>query len=64
MEPIRDEWYYSELLDLLKQKEKEKDESYYRPLELELPLYEPPQPIGDERKPDEEKDRGVIIIDI
>jgi len=64
MEPISHEWYYSELLDLLKEKEREKEESYYRPIELELPLYEPPQSIGDEPKSEEGKDRGVIIIDL
>ena len=56
------EWLYSELLDLFK--EKEKEESHYLPIELELPL-EPPQPIGDERvSDDQQKDRGVIIIDL
>lgn len=62
MQPT-DEWYYQELLDLLKEKEREKEESYYRPLELELPLY--PQPIGDERPKDEQQvERGVVIIDL
>lgn len=61
MEPIRDEWYYAELLELLKEKEREKEETYYRPLELELPFIEPLS-IGDEPK-DEEKNRGVIIIE-
>lgn len=60
------EWLYGELLDLLKEKEREKEESYYRQIELELPLYEhpKPQPIGDEQKPGEEKNRGVVIIDL
>lgn len=66
MEIIKDEWYYSELLELLREKEREKEEAYYRPIELELPLYEQPQPIGDERpeNKEEEKNRGVIIIDL
>ena len=64
MQPI-DEWYYSELLDLLKKKEREKDESYYRPIELELPLIHPPQPIGDEQpKNEEQNERGVVVIDL
>lgn len=64
MQPMN-EWYYSELLDQFKQEEKE--ESYYRQIELELPVMEPPQsqPIGDEKTSEEEpKDRGVAIIDI
>ena len=63
MQP-NDEWYYSELLDLLNQKEREKEESYWQPIELELPLIEPPQPIGDEKTDEEHKDRGVVIIDL
>lgn len=62
-----DEWFYSELLDFLKEKEREKEESYYRQIELELPLYEPShrQPIGDEKLNDDgQKDRGVIIIEL
>lgn len=59
-----DEWYYSELLDLLNQKEREKEESYYRQIELELPLVKLPTPIGDEKIDDEPKNRGVIIIDL
>lgn len=64
MQPT-DEWYYSELLDLLKEKEREKENSYYRPIELELPLVQPTQPIGDEQPNNEEqKDRGVVVIDL
>lgn len=60
-----DEWMYSELLDHLKHKEKEKDDRYYRPIELELPLVEPP-PIGDQQNDqrEEKQDRGVITIEI
>lgn len=62
MQTNDNEWYYSELLDLLKQKEKRKDESYYRPIELELPC-EPP--IGDEIIDSEKPiDRGVVVIDL
>ena len=65
MEPA-DEWFYSELLKHLKEREERKDEEYYRPLELELPLTQ--QPIGDEQIHHEEtkepKDRGVIIVDL
>ena len=67
MEKRDSEWLYSELLDLFKEKEKEKEDSYYRPIELELPLIQPPQPIGDELPKNEnenEKDRGVVIIDL
>lgn len=59
-----DEWYYSELLDLLNQKEREKEESYYRQIEFELPLVKLPTPNGDEKIDDEPKNRGVIIIDL
>ena len=65
MEPTnKDEWYYAELLDLLNEKERQKEDSMYQP--IELPLYiEPPQSVGDERPKDEEtKDRGVTIIDL
>jgi len=57
-----DDWL--KLLDLLIQKEKEKEEAHYQPIELEFPLYEPPQSIGDEKVSDEQKDRGVVIIDL
>lgn len=57
-----DEWFYHELLNLLKQKEKEQDDAFYLPIQAELPI----QSIGDEitkEKEDEQKDRGVTIID-
>lgn len=63
MAPV-DEWFYSELLDFLKEKERQKEEAYYRPLELELPLIMPPYYIGDEKPDDETINRGVIIIDL
>ena len=58
------EWYYAELLKLLKEKEIAKEERLYQPIELELPYIEP-QIIGDERKRDEDlKDRGVVVINL
>lgn len=58
------EWFYAELLDFLKQKEKEKEDALYLPLQLELPLYEPTQIIGDEPKKEEQEKRGVVVIDL
>lgn len=55
-------WLYKELLDLLKQKE-EKDAEYEQ-IELELPLEQPPETIKQPNEQDEEKDRGVTIIDL
>lgn len=53
-------WLYKELIDLLKQKEEK--EAQYEQIELELPIE---QPMIEEKQddPNEEKDRGVAIID-
>lgn len=65
MEKHNNEWLYSELLDLLKQKEQEKEDSFYRPIELELPLIQPPPvEINEPSKNEEKVERGVIIIDL
>lgn len=60
-----DEWFYSQLLDFFKKKEQEKDDLLYRPIELELPILEPPADINDEKTDDAEvnEKRGIIIID-
>ncbi len=55
-----DDWYYVELLDLMKQKDKDNNEEFYKQIELELPLqYEDPPVVVKK----EEAERGVIIID-
>ena len=63
------EWLYSELLEILKQKEKEKDDSLYLPIELELPIAPVHDVIGDKMEnnninEEKEKDRGVVIIEL
>ncbi len=58
------EWLYSELLEQMKQKEKEKEDSYYRPIELELPLIMPPPFLDEPKKDEDQEKRGVIIIEI
>jgi hypothetical protein len=53
---------YHWLLEKLKQKENEKDNSLYQQVELELPLMEPIQ--SNEIDEEEKEERGIIIIDI
>jgi hypothetical protein len=53
------EWYYSELLDFLKEKERKRDERFYQQIELELPMYEP----QNNEEPIEKENRGILIID-
>lgn len=55
------EWYYSELLKFLKEKEQEKNESYYQPMQLELPFEKYDIPTIQEEK---REDRGVLVIDL
>lgn len=59
-----DEWYYSTLLELLKKKEREKTDTRYEQIELELPLEEKQDNITENDKPKNTEERGVIIIDI
>ncbi len=53
-----DEWYYHELLKLLKEKNEDTTEKYYKPLELELPL----EPLPEIVEKEEEIERGVALI--
>ena len=55
-----DEWFYSELLNILKDKEKDVEGQQ---LELELPFEEPLEPIGDGQIGKNEE-RGVVIIEL
>lgn len=55
------EWYYSELLKFLKEKGEKKNESYYRPIQLELPFEKYDTPTIQEEKCE---DRGVFVIDL
>lgn len=62
MENYDTEWLYAELLEQLKEKERQKEQSYYLPLELELPYIEP---IGDFKEKDQEDEkRGIIVIEL
>lgn len=56
-----DELLYAELLRLLKQKDKEKQESTYKQIELEITYTEPPMNI--EEKIEKDESRGVVIIE-
>jgi hypothetical protein len=54
-----DEFYYHELLKLLKQKEQDRlDEKYRKQLELELPL----EPLPDTIEKEKDDDRGVVFF--
>lgn len=62
MEAYNDEFMYSELLEEMKKKELEKENSYYLPVYVEPPIEH--QKEKDELiKSNNEKNRGVVIIE-
>lgn len=56
MKILNNEFYYAELLELMKKKELEKENSYYCPIEIDNRIENEG---SDEKKPE----RGIIVIE-